>query len=836
MSDMDWFSVPFPGHPATVLYINLSQNIISYSYPDGAESIHTPDGAVWWCFSENDHAVYVDAEGTHKVSYAPFDEHCFVVYLDSYRGSVNDSSVDDLTSHLAQIPLDSTVPENDDEYYEEYDESHGDHSTDFHNPMGAHAVGGFAPPMVPPPAASCWTQDTDEEDANSWNDAPADDTASATGLGGFGGPPDTADTSSISSGFAPPPVAFLSPATSANHIGDAVHAEAAAHADQAQQHPQAEEPAAGFPSPPRPAVPPARPPTDLQSAPLLPGWSQILDTSSGRNYYVNSATGETTWSRAIATGRTDSAVPNQNASTSRPTSAAPRRPPPRPAGADANAAASSDAPATSGAPKTVGVAENLAFDPSQFSGSPAHSSQVDALHDQIRDFQFDGFAQKNFTVHKKGLFRRRVPLESMLRWTKDMLPSPLLQVPNKGMHKDALNCWRHLQRAMGDRSGGLVIPKAPGGGSSPGLSASDAPQEDASLRLPYVSAIAAAFQPLVDVGVNRGAMRDELYVQLCKQLNGNQNTVSIMLGWALMAVYAVSFPPSKDFDNYLLSFTADRLIGVAPMTSEGYTGLGLTPPGPADSGTNIPPPSMSPASADRIATYIQFCQRKLRHIAVVGPRGKTPTLGELERAVEAPIRPSVFGEPLEEVMRLQQRACPEMSIPRILPFLTDAIVRLGGERTEGIFRVPGDTEMISELRLRIDNQNFVLEGITDPCVPAGLFKLWLRELTDPLIPHDLYDACVGASSDTAACLALLDKVPEMSRRVIEYVIRFLQRVARPENQVHTKMGPANLAMVFAPNFLRCPSSDPMVILEYTKYEQTFVMQLIENLPAAAPAQ
>jgi hypothetical protein len=55
-------------------------------------------------------------------------------------------------------------------------------------------------------------------------------------------------------------------------------------------------------------------------------------------------------------------------------------------------------------------------------------------------------------------------------------------------------------------------------------------------------------------------------------------------------------------------------------------------------------------------------------------------------------------------------------------------------------------------------------------------------------------------------------------------------VAAEENSRLNKMNVNNLAMVFAPNFLRCPSDDPAVIFENTKYEQTWLRALILGLP------
>ena len=66
-------------------------------------------------------------------------------------------------------------------------------------------------------------------------------------------------------------------------------------------------------------------------------------------------------------------------------------------------------------------------------------------------------------------------------------------------------------------------------------------------------------------------------------------------------------------------------------------------------------------------------------------------------------------------------------MPIILPFLSDGILALGGMKSEGIFRVPGDGDSVSELKLRIDKGYYTLNGFDDPNILASLLKLWLVE-------------------------------------------------------------------------------------------------------------
>lgn len=58
---------------------------------------------------------------------------------------------------------------------------------------------------------------------------------------------------------------------------------------------------------------------------------------------------------------------------------------------------------------------------------------------------------------------------------------------------------------------------------------------------------------------------------------------------------------------------------------------------------------------------------------------------------------------------------------------------------------------------------------------------------------------------------------------------FLQIFARTEVVQITKMDASNLAMVMAPNCLRCMSEDPRIIFENARKEMAFIRTLIQSL-------
>lgn len=215
----------------------------------------------------------------------------------------------------------------------------------------------------------------------------------------------------------------------------------------------------------------------------------------------------------------------------------------------------------------------------------------------------------------------------------------------------------------------------------------------------------------------------------------------------------VTFPPSKNFEAYLRAFMQERLS----------------------------------QTESRIDIMAKYCLTRLSTISKKGPRGKPPTIQEIESAADAAFNPSTFGESLESIMRLQERTYPDSKVPIILPFLADSIIALGGTKREGIFRVPGDADTVSEMKVRIDKGHYNLTGIDDPHIPASLLKMWLRELQDPVIPMDMYNDCVAAAEEPEEIFKLVKKLPTMNRRVLLFVVSFIQLFVNETVSSVTKM-------------------------------------------------
>ncbi|KAJ7128940.1 hypothetical protein C8R43DRAFT_1026437 [Mycena crocata] len=426
-------------------------------------------------------------------------------------------------------------------------------------------------------------------------------------------------------------------------------------------------------------------------------------------------------------------------------------------------------------------------------GSGTYPILPQDLASDIQQFSESDFARQYFSTHRTGfIFRRRVPVTQMMTWQKAALNSPLLTL-NRSLNRDAVKIFKVVQHIMGDRDRdkpvGVRIPSDNHVSMVASINASTTSLAGSS------AGILEEERWLLGEGLTHGELRDEIYCQTMKQLTGNPSPESLFKGWQLLCVLLITFPPSKNFETYLRSFIQQHTT-----QQEG-----------------------------RVDVMAKYCLKRLNFIAKKGPRGKPPTSAEIETASDAAFNPSTFGESLDAIIRLQERNYPHQKVPIILPFLADGILALGGGKSEGIFRVPGDGDSVSELKLRIDKGYYTLDGVDDPHVLASLMKLWLRELCDPLVPDEMYNECITNSKDPVACVQIVERLPTINRRVVLFVISFLQLFLEDRIQGTTKMTPANLALVMAPNLLRCNSDSMSVVFTNAQYEQIFVYNLLLHL-------
>ena len=93
---------------------------------------------------------------------------------------------------------------------------------------------------------------------------------------------------------------------------------------------------------------------------------------------------------------------------------------------------------------------------------------------------------------------------------------------------------------------------------------------------------------------------------------------------------------------------------------------------------------------------------------------------------------------------------------------------------EGIFRLSGKKSDLDDMRRRMDRgEDISLADVTDPHLVAGLLKLYLREMSEPLLTYKLYNKFLmcspmpggeqkAAKINSVSCLYISWSAPESS--------------------------------------------------------------------------
>lgn len=151
-------------------------------------------------------------------------------------------------------------------------------------------------------------------------------------------------------------------------------------------------------------------------------------------------------------------------------------------------------------------------------------------------------------------------------------------------------------------------------------------------------------------------------------------------------------------------------------------------------------------------------------------------------------------------------------IPLIVIGCVQEIEKRGMDEV-GIYRLSGATSEVRKLKEAFDNNSqsaLVQVAEADIHAVAGLLKMYLRDLPEPLFTDECYPKFVEAScikepeEKKKAMMEIFETLPTPNRLTSVYLLVHLRRVS--EHQEQNKMGQNNLATVFGPNILRPSSS------------------------------
>jgi hypothetical protein len=198
---------------------------------------------------------------------------------------------------------------------------------------------------------------------------------------------------------------------------------------------------------------------------------------------------------------------------------------------------------------------------------------------------------------------------------------------------------------------------------------------------------------------------------------------------------------------------------------------------------------------------------------------------------EEPFAPPVFGGNLNDIVVYQLKNGLYSQVPHVLEVLAELITKFDGHRTEGIWRISGDGVAVMLHRSEMQKGNYDCK--IDTCHDAAtLFKLFLRELTEPVFPEQFYSTSLrfAEEQNITAVHEMIKQFDNINVKVIQFVINFLRSFLKPEFVKLTMMPATNLATVFAPTLLRCPSDNPLMQITVASSEVKFVLMLLENFP------
>lgn len=177
------------------------------------------------------------------------------------------------------------------------------------------------------------------------------------------------------------------------------------------------------------------------------------------------------------------------------------------------------------------------------------------------------------------------------------------------------------------------------------------------------------------------------------------------------------------------------------------------------------------------------------------------TLPELEAQIKCCPYQRVFGVQLEDHLRTSKREIATVIETCVCWLLESAM------EEEGLFRIGGSMIKIKKMKSAFDAglQHLIDEDRGDPHNIAGVLKLYLRSLPEPLLTYEFYEQWMDAALETdhdsrlRALWSVLNSLPDAYFKNLRYLIKFFAKLC--QNSEMNKMSVQNVAIVIGPNLI-----------------------------------
>lgn len=173
-----------------------------------------------------------------------------------------------------------------------------------------------------------------------------------------------------------------------------------------------------------------------------------------------------------------------------------------------------------------------------------------------------------------------------------------------------------------------------------------------------------------------------------------------------------------------------------------------------------------------------------------------------------PKKLKLFQKTLDEIKIEENKSGVKLLNDKDIPFLLvdcDAFMRENVE-FDGILRSSGITTDTRELQGAYENGNrpiFTKNTEVAIVAVASLFKFYLRELPESLLPNKVYTDVFDVTDNDLFINKMAQHLVDMSywyRQLLEFVLSLFKFIA--ENQAYNKMTPEAIATIIYPSILR----------------------------------